>query len=96
MGSKTAKTGKDEAMEVIFKHYSHGVSTNRDSWTYNFNRNMLAENVRQTIECYNEQVFKWERRTNRKTPVDDFVVNDDTKISWSRDLKIALEARQYR
>ncbi len=91
MGNKTAKTGKDDAMEVIFKHYSHGVSTNRDSWTYNFNRNMLAENVRQTIECYNEQVFKWERRTNRKTPVDDFVVNDDTKISWSRDLKLKLK-----
>ena len=91
VGSKVVKAGKDDAMEVIFKHYSNGVKTNRDAWTYNFNRNMLTENMKQTIEYYNEQVLKWERRTNRKTPVDDFVVNDDTKISWSRDLKLKLK-----
>ena len=91
IGRPTAKLGKDELMEVMFHRSSLGVSTNRDAWVYNFNRNTLTENMQRTIECYNEQVFKWERRTNRKSLVDDFVVNDDTKISWSRDLKLKLK-----
>ena len=61
MGSKSARRGKEEAMEVIFKHYSNGVKTNRDAWTYNFNRNTLTENMQQTIKYYNEQVLKWQQ-----------------------------------
>ena len=91
MGSKDSRRGKDKTMEVIFNHYSIGVSTNRDAWAYNFNRNALTENMQLTIEYYNEQVFKWKRRENLNTNVDDFVVNDDTKISWSRDLKLDLK-----
>ena len=91
MGSKSTRSGKDEAMEVIFKDYSRGVVTCRDAWAYNFNRNALTENMQLTIEYYNEQVFKWKRRENLNTNVDDFVVNDDTKISWSRDLKMDLK-----
>ena len=91
MGSKSARRGKDEAMEVIFKHYSLGVSTNRDAWAYNFNLNTLTVNMQRTIDYYNEQVFKWERRTEDEANVDDFVVNDDAKISWSESLKLHLK-----
>ena len=91
MGSKAARRGKDESMEVIFKHYSRGVVTCRDAWAYNFNRNTLTENMQRTIEYYNEQVFRWKRPEYLNTNVDDFVVNDDTKISWSRDLKLDLK-----
>ncbi len=90
IGSKAAKARKDEAMDVIFNHYSIGVSTNRDAWAYNFKRNMLTENMQQTIDYYNEQVLKWKRPENLNTNVDDFVVNDDTKISWSESLKLNL------
>ena len=82
--------GKDEAMEVIFKHYSNGVKTNRDAWAYNFHRNTLTKNMQQTIEYYNEQVLKWERHAEEEANVDDFVVNDDAKISWSSTLKLHL------
>ena len=91
MGSKAARRGKDEAIEVIFKHYSNGIKTNRDAWTYNFNRNALTENIQRTIEYYNEQVFRWKRPEYLNTNVDDFVVYDDAKISWSRDLKLKLK-----
>ena len=91
MGSKAARRGKDEAMEVIFKHYSRGVVTCRDAWAYNFNRSILAENMQRTIKYYNEQVLKWRQPENLNTKVDDFVVNDDMKISWSRDLKLDLK-----
>ena len=74
-------------MDVIFTRYSSGGKTNRDSWAYNFNRNVLTENMSRMIDTYNEQVFKWERRGNQGENVDDFVAYDDRKISWSGDLK---------
>ena len=87
MGTKEAKRVKQEAVDVVFKTYSLGVSTNRDAWVCNFNHNTLTDNMNKMIETYNDQVFKWERRLNRGTEVDDFVISDDTKIKWSSTLK---------
>ncbi|RKU08543.1 DNA helicase [Candidatus Poribacteria bacterium] len=91
MGTKEAKAAKGKAVEVIFKSYSLGVSTNRDVWVYNFNRNILADNVNRLIGTYSAEVDRWKRRENRDANVDDFVTYDDTKISWSRDLKTKLK-----
>ena len=91
MGTKAAKAEKDEATDVIFKTYSNGVKTNRDAWVCNFNRNMLIENIKKMIDNYNVEVARWGQRTARDANLDDFVVSDDTKIKWSRDLKVKLE-----
>ena len=58
IGSREAKAAKGEAVDVIFKVYSLGVSTNRDAWAYNFNRNALSKNIQRMIETYNEQVYQ--------------------------------------
>ena len=91
MGTKEAKAEIAVTTDVIFKTYSNGVKTNRDAWVYNFNQNTLTKNVSMMIETYNDQVFKWEQRKDREANVDDFVVSDDTKISWSESLKRKLE-----
>ena len=91
MGTKEAKAARGEATDVIFKTYSNGVKTNRDAWVYNFNRNTLAENMGRMIDTYNEQVSRWERREDQDTNVDDFVVYDDTKIKWDRELRQHLK-----
>ena len=87
MGSKQAKSVKGEAEDVIFKTYSNGVKTNRDAWVYNFNQNTLTENISRTVDTYNTEVARWGQRMDRDANLDDFVVSDDTKIKWSRDLK---------
>ena len=94
MGTKEARRGKKKAVDVIFKTYSLGISTNRDAWTRNFNRNSLTENVSRTIDTYNDQVFKWERRGSQNADVDDFVISDDRKIKWSRNLKRELKRKK--
>ena len=76
---------------MIFKDYSRGVATSRDAWVYNFNRNALVENMNRLIGTYNAEVDRWKRRENRDASVDDFVVSDDAKIKWSRDLKLDLK-----
>ena len=91
IGTKEAKGVKGPALDVIFKTYSLGISTNRDAWACNFNRNDLTQNMNRMIETYNEQVFKWERRMDRGVNVDDFVMSDDKEIKWSRNLKRELQ-----
>ena len=91
LGTKETKAAKGEVDNVIFKIYSLGVSTNRDAWAYNFNRNALTENMNRLIGTYNIEVDRWKRRENRDTNVDDFVVSDDKKIKWTDRLKQNLE-----
>ena len=90
MGTKEAKAAKDEAAEAIFKTYSRGVTTSRDAWARNFDRDALAGNMSRMIAFYNEQAGRWERREDRDANVHDFVASDDRKIKWSRDLKLDL------
>ncbi len=94
IGTKEAKAAKSESVDVIFQTYSLGVSTNRDAWACNFNRNSLAENMRGMIETYNAEVDRWKRRENREANIDDFVVYDEAKIKWSSGLKQRLESGQ--
>ncbi len=91
IGTKKAKTEKSEVMEVIFHRFSNGVKTNRDAWAYNFNRNALAENISGMIDTYNAEVDRWKRQVNRNANVDDFVVYDDKKIKWDRELRQHLK-----
>ncbi len=94
LGSREAKAAKGETVDVIFKVYSLGISTNRDAWAYNFNRDALTENMKRTIDTYNEQVFKWNGQANQGANVDDCVVYDDKKIKWSSVLKQKLKGGQ--
>ncbi len=100
IGNKEAKQAKGLDDSTIFKTFSNGVKTNRDIWAYNFNKDDLAKNINNTIDFYNEQVFKWTRTENKlkikklleekvslSKILDDFVANDDSKIAWSETLK---------
>jgi predicted helicase len=91
MGSKEGRTGRED---VIFKIYGRGVATSRDTWAYHFRRDELAQNIERMIETYNDHVARWGRLT-AKPNVDDFVNNDDRKISWSRDLKLDLKRGRF-
>jgi predicted helicase len=87
MGTKVAKAGKGKA---IFQKYSLGVGTNRDVWAYNFNKLSLFENISKLLETYNDHLARW-NRLHQKTAIDDFVVNDNSKISWTYRLKSYIE-----
>ncbi|MDE0423551.1 MAG: N-6 DNA methylase [Candidatus Poribacteria bacterium] len=91
VGTKEAKAAKGETAGVIFKTYSAGVKTGRDAWVYNFNRDVLNENIRGMIGTYNAEVDRWNRRENQRVNVNDFVIYDDTKIKWDRELRQHLQ-----
>lgn len=87
LGSKEAKAGRAEA---VFSTVSNGVKTNRDIWAYNFTKDALISHMRTHISEYNS----WIGRLNAAGSVanlDAFIEVDDTKMSWSRDLKLDLK-----
>ncbi|HEX8288741.1 MAG TPA: type ISP restriction/modification enzyme [Pyrinomonadaceae bacterium] len=91
IGDKIGKAD-DNLETAIFDQYSNGVKTNRDAWAFNFNKDILAQNIKTMIETFNDQVSRWIRNSEKGKSVDDFVLNDETKISWSASLKASLKS----
>ncbi len=94
LGTKEAKKSKN-SKGVIFKTYGLGVATHRDVWAYNFDQQILEQNMQTTIAFYNQQVEQWINKTSKDVKVDDFVLYDDCKISWGRDLKLDLKRGNF-
>jgi predicted helicase len=94
IGTRETKAGIGNA---IFLDYSRGITTCRDAWVYNFNLCQLSSNVQATINTYNAEVGRWKSRADKpkntadlKDFLDSFVLEDESRISWSRDLKLDI------
>ncbi|MDM8561362.1 type ISP restriction/modification enzyme, partial [Candidatus Parabeggiatoa sp. HSG14] len=87
LGTKEGKAQKGITEGVVFKIYSRGISTSRDAWAYNFNQQMLEQNMQDTITFYNQQVKQWISNKDKDAKVDNFFVYDDSKLSWDGTLK---------
>lgn len=80
---------------VIFENYSNGVVTSRDAWSYNASVNSLSNNIRTTINFYNEEVERYKPlclglTRNQYPSLEGFVRVDNSKLSWSSSLKADL------
>ncbi|MGB8128945.1 MAG: type ISP restriction/modification enzyme [Candidatus Angelobacter sp.] len=85
-----ASKSNEKTAPAVFSSFSRGVCTCRDAWAYNFDRDAIAKNMRATIDSYNFEVDRWQRAKPNVT-VDDFVLHDEKRISWSRDLKADIK-----
>ena len=65
LGSKEAKASKIDVTDCIFKIFSNGAKTNRNSWVYNFNYRDLEINIQRTIDTYNDQLISWKQKGNK-------------------------------
>lgn len=74
----------------IFSMYSLGVSTNRDAWVYNFSLQKTIENVKRSIDFYNQEKTRWANEPHSDS-VEDFIDSDPQKISWTRGLRNNLK-----
>ena len=92
LGTKEAKTSFSADIQTIFRTYSLGVSTNRDEWIYDFNRDELSQDMRRFIDFYNLEVQRWGNHPNKKDSFDAFVSYNSKDIKWSSTLKTAAKA----
>ncbi len=88
---------KDPAGAVLFRNYSLGVVTNRDAWCINPSSRTLEQNIRTTIEFYNDELARWKAAKSTADSggaalprVDEFIRIDRAQISWTRSLKADL------
>jgi predicted helicase len=80
----------------IFNFCTHGVSTNRDEWVYDFDKENLIEKSKYFINEYNKEVERWKKfkKDNNYTdinaesnPVVDNFVHEKNLLKWSSRLK---------
>jgi predicted helicase len=84
LGTKAAKGSKQAEVQSIFKTYSLGVSTNRDSVVYDFDRQALERRVGQFCDDYNAETARYQQK-GRPADIDRFVSYE--KVQWSSTLK---------
>lgn len=81
------KDNKIVALE-IFEIFSQGVITGKDTWSFNFSKENLAENIALCIQTYNEER---EKLANDKNHI---LLNDLSKITWGGSLKDRVKANR--
>ena len=94
IATKSSVRSKIDRQKAAFFDFSLGIVTNRDRWVYDWSETKLMENVRRIAETYNAEVDRW-KREGCPSGIDNFVLADDTKIKWSRDLKSDLKRTRY-
>jgi predicted helicase len=92
MGTKEAKTSGSQEIETIFKVFSLGLATNRDSYVYSFNIDKLEERVKVFTDIYNTAVDTLKRVGGK---AEDLIEVNDTRIKWTRQIKSSLGNLEY-
>jgi len=93
IGSKETKSADSLDAHAIFRTYSLGVSTNRDSVVYDFDEGRLAKRVEQFADDYNSEVARYQRKRPTADELDDFLKID--RVKWSRNLKGELKRERF-
>jgi predicted helicase len=85
LGDKDNKINKST---YFIPFYSNGLKTQRDSWCYNSNKNLLSKNIQETINFFNTESVRFieEKRKNEKVESKSVLDFNDNKISWTRAL----------
>ena len=79
------KIGTKQKSELtIFRDYSTGVTTQRDSWCYNFSNSGLGRNCSRMIAEYTKYLDKYSDK--KASEIKDLVSLNPKDISWSRHL----------
>ncbi len=90
MGSKETKAGK--ADNAIFRLYSQGLKTGRDSYLYNFSRDACAENALRMTQDY-LAAFS-DREQNPKLTEEAAARRHSSNLKWDRELKNNLKRKK--
>lgn len=90
LGSKNAKAGT--ADDAIFRLYSQGLATGRDSYIYNFSREACAENARKMTADYLNALAEIE--SNPEVAAEEVTHHDSSNIKWDRELKKNLNRQK--
>ena len=93
VGTQEAKAGKVD--DAIFKHYSNGYYTGKDSYLYNFSRGTLATCVREMVGDYTVALRTLESQgTEAPDGINAICRTHSGNTRWDATLKDKLRARR--
>ncbi|MCL2652122.1 MAG: helicase, partial [Candidatus Azobacteroides sp.] len=83
----------DVKAKSIFTVVGVGSNSGRESWVSNFSKKQIINNMQRMIDFYNEQskAFVKAKEKNTKLDVEKFIDTNQTKISWTVNLKKDVE-----
>jgi len=82
----------DPGESVIFGRFTTGVKTKRDAWSYNSSAKNINQNISKSVIFYNECLDRYIQSGTDK--FENFAVDSDENISWSRGLKNQFEKKR--
>nr|HET6901398.1 type ISP restriction/modification enzyme [Ktedonobacteraceae bacterium] len=94
LGTKATKGLKGINAESIFKVYSLGVVTSRDSHAYSFDAVQLMNSAKIFIDIYNSAVDKLKRQ-GRDDNLMSLIDTTDPHIKWTRQVKASFQRFEY-
>jgi len=79
------KDDKKNGKTFFVPYYSNGLKTQRDTWCYNYSSTYLKQNIRETIDFYNEQREGYQLAKIQKVDltIDEYKDTTPSKISWT-------------
>lgn len=80
IGNKDDKTNSKTWFLPV---YARGIGTSRDAWAYNFSKAEMLKNMKKSNDFFNKELKRY-NESGTKISVENFINNDETKISWSR------------
>jgi predicted helicase len=72
---------------TVFKEYSLGLITGRDTYAYNFSKDYLREHMERLIDTFNEHLEKVWKKEITKENLEEKIEKDQGKIKWDSTLK---------
>lgn len=77
----------------IFNTFAIGLASNRDTWVYNFSKQVIEKNMVAMIDFYNQQLQSFQKDfiSNPNLSVENSIDTDPTKISWTRSLRNSVK-----
>ena len=80
------KADKLNQQTVFYPIYARGIGTSRDSWSYNYSKEVMLSNMKKSNDFYNAQRISYlkSKEDNIDLKVEDFINTDPLNISWSR------------
>ena len=88
------KEKHDIGVKSVFNEFALGISTNKDSWVYNFNKKNLEKNCESFIEVFNSDLDKW-KRLGKSKDLFSVITNDEKKIKYSSLLLDKFKRQNY-
>ena len=85
LGSKEAKTGTLD--DAIFRLFSNGYKTGRDSSVYNFGRDDCAVSARRMVDNYREALQELRDAKGEKPDIEKIAKRHSTYLKWDQELK---------